>query len=226
MTFFPGPDNFIDIHSHNPGNEDGVFRIYNVFSSVPAEISKPRPVSIGLHPWHLSAEAIEEMPGIIRSAKMLENFIAIGEAGLDKVIKTPFEIQLDAFVKQIELSIELHKPLIIHCVRAIPELIRLRKKYSGAPGWIIHGFTAGAGHALEAVREGIYISIGQRLLKDPRKSAEILKNVPVSMIFAETDDDPASIADIYGIIAGTYGISVNELKEKIYLNFHRVFGKQ
>jgi TatD DNase family protein len=226
MIHFPGPDDLIDIHSHNPGNEDGVFRIYNVFTSASAEISKPGPVSIGLHPWHLSPEAIEEMPGIIRNAKMLENFIAVGEAGLDKVIKTPLDIQTDAFTKQIELSIELQKPLIIHCVRAIPELIQLRKKYSAAPCWIIHGFTAGVGHALEAVREGIYISIGQRLLKNPIKSSEIIKNIPDSMIFAETDDDPASITEIYRIIAGTYGISVFELKEKIYLNFQRVFGKQ
>lgn len=219
----PSPACFIDIHSHKRESEEGVFRVFNVFSSVFPDVPKDMAMSIGLHPWHLSPEAIENMPDVIRKALQLKNVLAIGETGLDKVIKTSLEIQTEVFKKQIELSIEFNKPLIIHCVRAFSELFELRRIYKQSPAWILHGFNADKSVALECIRHGIYISVGIRLLRNKERTSEILKHVPASMIFAETDDHSADIREIYQIIAEKCGISVELLKQTVYSNYHKVF---
>ncbi len=220
----PSPDLFIDIHSHHTEREEGVFRVFNVFSTDFPDVPKDLAISIGLHPWHLSDEAIAEMPGIIREAIKMENLVAIGEAGLDKVILTPLEVQLGAFKIQFELSREYGKPLIIHCVRAFQELAGLRRSYKDSPAWIVHGFNANGKVAEECIRLGIYLSIGLRLLRNPKRAREVLNKVPVSMIFAETDDDPTGIAEIYSSIAEYYQMSPETLKESVYANYCRVFG--
>jgi TatD DNase family protein len=223
MVYFPKNTDFIDIHSHHPESEEGVFRIHNIFSSDYPRIPTDRPISIGLHPWHLSEKAIQEMPDAIRKTITFDNTVAIGEAGLDRIIQTPAEQQLDAFRTQVEISIENKMPLIIHCVKAFPELVNLRKEFKNATPWIIHGFNANQTLAAECVSFGIYISLSWRLFRNPEKAQKITAVVPLSMIFAETDEDPQPIQDIYQTIGSLYSVSQDELKRVILENFTRVF---
>jgi TatD DNase family protein len=225
LTYFPKITDYIDIHSHNPENEEGVFRILNIFTSDFPEIPADRPISVGLHPWHLTEESISEMPGILKQAAVAENVMAFGEAGLDAVIKTPIEQQLTVFRTQIELSIELKKPLVIHCVRVFPVLFNLRKEYGNSTPWIIHGFNASQEIAAECVKMGIFISFSQRLFRNPEKAQNIVKVVPHSMVFAETDDDSMPIQEVYKSISTLYDLSEVELKSIIFRNYSGVFHK-
>ncbi len=223
MVFLPEHSDFIDIHSHHTEREEGVFRIQNVFTSDFPDIPADRPISIGLHPWHLSPESIEALPVIFDQVLSSPNVLAVGEAGLDQVIKISLENQLPVFRKQIEFSIEYSKPLIIHCVKAIPELIKLRKEYKDAKGWIVHGFNANETLAAECVEAGICISLSQRLFRNPEKALKIVKQVPLSMAFAETDDDSMSIMEVYDTISQFYEISVTDVKNWIFLNYRNIF---
>jgi TatD DNase family protein len=223
MVFYPRESDFIDIHSHHTEREEGVFRIQNVFTSDFQDIPADRPISIGLHPWHLSAESIQELPGILNKVLSNINVLALGEAGLDRVIKVSLEDQFPAFRKQIEFSIEYGKPLIIHCVKAIPELIKLRKEYTNATGWIVHGFNGNETLAAECVEAGICISLSQRLFRNPEKALKIAKQVPLSMAFAETDDDSMSIREVYETISQFYEMSVSEVISRFYLNYRNIF---
>jgi TatD DNase family protein len=225
MTYFPKITDYIDIHSHHPEKEEGVFRILNVYPSEFPEIPADLPISIGLHPWYLTEESISEMPGILKQAAAAENVLAFGEAGLDTVIKTPIELQHPVFRTQIKLSIEFNRPLIIHCVRAFPELFKLRKKYGNSTPWIIHGFNASQAIAAECVERGIFISLGQRLFRNPEKAQKIVKTVPLSMVFAETDDDSMPIQEVYRSISTLYDLSEVELKGIIFRNYSGVFHK-
>jgi len=223
MTFFPKETDFIDIHSHQTELGEGVFRIHNVFTSGFSNIRTDAPVSIGLHPWHISNDSIIELADVIKKAASLDNLMAVGEAGLDRMINTPVEQQMSVFRTQIELSIELNKPLIIHCVRAFPELFGLRKEYTKATSWIVHGFSASPAIAAECVKKGIYISLSQRLFRNPDKALKVARAVPISMVFAETDEDPLPVTEIYNIIAGYYGLSLSAVKGVLFDNFQRVF---
>ena len=219
MDFYPLKSDFIDIHSHHTEREEGVFRIQNVFSSDFGDIPSDRPISIGLHPWHLSPQSIQDLPEVMKQALSFPNVMAIGEAGIDKVIRKTVEEQLPVFRKQIELAAKYRKPLIIHCVKAFPELLVLRKEFAESGTWIVHGFNANDAIARECVEAGIFISLSQRLFRNPEKAREIANVVPLSMIFAETDDDPMPIREVYAAISGLYGISLSELKTKIHENY-------
>jgi TatD DNase family protein len=227
MKLIPKTTDFIDIHSHHAEAEEGVFRIYNVFASDFPKFSSDRPISVGLHPWNLTVETSHDLSLILDGETShdlsLQNILAVGEAGLDRIIQTPMDIQIKAFRTQIDLSIEYKKPLIIHCVKAFPELSELRKEYRNATPWIIHGFNANQTIAAECVKMGIYISLSSRLFRNPEKTAQIAKVIPVSMIFAETDDDIVPIHEIYQTISGLYNLSLQKIKETILENFSRVF---
>jgi TatD DNase family protein len=225
MSFIPKEADYIDIHSHSSEREEGVFRIHNLFTSDYPKIPTDRPISIGLHPWHITEQSIRELPDALKQAVALTNVLALGEAGLDRVIQTPMEQQLHVFRTQVEISIVNKKPLIIHCVKAFPELLNLRKVYRNATPWIIHGFNANQAVAAECVTKGIYISLSQRLFRNHEKAGKVIKVVPVSMIFAETDDDPVPIQEIYNTISNLYGLNLDEVKRNIFENFKKVFGK-
>ncbi len=221
MSHSPKESDFIDIHSHSEKEENGVFRIHNVFATDYKKIPSELPVSIGLHPWHINDNSISLLPEILQNSASLENCLAIGETGLDSLVQTPISTQITVFRKHIEIGIKENKPLIIHFVKAFPELLSLRKEYTNAAPWIIHGFNANPTIAAECLKHGIYLSLSQRLFRNPEKAEKIMKVVPVSMIFAETDEDSMSIQEIYDTIATFYGLSISALKKIIFENYRR-----
>lgn len=223
MNIFPDSSDFIDIHSHNPEQRPGIFRIQNVFTSDFPEFPADRPVSIGLHPWHINDESVAMLDEVMQQIQRLPNLLAIGESGLDGVIKIPMNLQIEIFRKQIEISRELKKPLIIHCVKGYHELFKLKMFYPGTPSWIVHGFNASPEIASECIKLGIYISLSQRLFRNPDKAGKIVASVPLSMIFAETDDDPLEIEKVYEAVAGAYSLRSDALKSIILENYNRVF---
>lgn len=66
--------------------------------------------------------------------------MAIGEVGLDKVTSTPFDLQMNILQKQLELAKKYDKPVIIHCVKAYSDLIKIKKRDFKMQVWIFHGF--------------------------------------------------------------------------------------
>ena len=50
--------------------------------------------------------------------------------------------------------------------------------------------------------------------------------VRLRQMFLETDDAPVGIGEIYGKAAALLGIGVEELREAIFGNYEKVFGKR
>jgi len=116
--------------------------------------------SAGTHPWNVGTTyALESLPNSPR-------IVAVGEVGLDKAQGPPLDIQQKELLKWIEIS-EIRKlPLILHIVRAFPEIIALKKKLSPKQPWIIHGFRGKPQLALELLRHGFYLSIEEKYNPD------------------------------------------------------------
>ena len=222
MKLLPRSTDFIDVHSHHKEVQEGVFRIHNIFSSEYDSASR-NPVSVGLHPWHLSGDAVSRLQLVLELALRRDNVLAAGETGLDKLIKTTFEEQMHVFRIHVEESIRCRKPLIIHCVKAFPELLNMRREYPLATPWIIHGFNSNQTIAAECVKMGIYISFSRRLLRNPEKAAKVRNQIPITFVFAETDEDEMGIDEVYAGIADLYNLDLSELKHHIFANFNRVF---
>ena len=132
--------------------------------------------SAGIHPWKLTERNAEEQFELLQQLLVKEQFVAVGEAGFDKLTAAPMELQVRMFEKQVELSEKYRLPLIIHCVKAMDELLAVRKKLNPAQPWIgTASRETAAGRATDKERH--LSSFGAHY------SEETVKGVPVGRLF-------------------------------------------
>lgn len=212
-------EKFIDIHSHNITFDDSVFQIINLYPDISYKQNFLQKFSMGLHPWFIDDMYLEKLD-ILENYLHNPEIIAIGECGLDKICKTPFKTQLLVFEKQIILSETFHKPLIIHCVKAIDELLELTKRTSSIK--IIHGFNGNIFLAEQLLNKGFYLSIGTNIFTN-HKIQEIIKQIPLEYLFLESDDKANTIKSVYTKVCELRNIELKELQNRINKNFNTVW---
>jgi len=213
----------IDFHTHR-ANEVGNIQILNVFAQNLPFNEPDHLFSAGLHPWHIGKVNPEECFRAIDHAAEQKNMLAVGECGLDRLIDTDFALQEWCFKQQIQVAENHHKPLIIHCVRAYSDLMKLKKEAKSGLPWIIHGYRGNLETTLSLIRHGFYFSVGEQLLKDETKMA-VLRAIPINRLFLETDESELSIAKIYSLAAQILKVDENELVQILANNFNAIFGE-
>lgn len=211
----------INLHTHCLTHDESI-QVLNVFAQELLEVNDSQFYSAGLHPWHISENDTDKCLLEIEKAGIDKRMIAVGECGLDRLITTDFEIQQSVFRKQVDIAEKLQKPLIIHCVRAFNELIVIKKQCQSNLPWIIHGFTGNQEITKSLIRQGFYFSVGEPMLKDPRKY-DAFREIPMERLFLETDDRNISIENIYLLAAKIREIDEISLIESIHFNFKTVF---
>ena len=150
---------------------------------------------------------------------------AIGECGLDRACDSDFELQREVFIKQIELSEQYHKPMIIHAVRSYPDIISIRKETKSNQPWIIHGFNGNEHSAEQLLRhDGIYLSLGDVLFKNEKRAELLLDIIPSDRLFLETDVAERSIVEVYEKASLLSGVATDILRKDIFDNFVKIFG--
>jgi TatD DNase family protein len=223
MNYTPAESDLIDIHSHSGAAEPGLFRILNIFTHDFTRLPENQAVSVGLHPWYIDEGSESTFEGILIKTAGLPQVMAIGETGLDKLCSIPMEKQEAIFRVHIRIANEVRKPLIIHCVRAYPELTGFRKLSEPGIAWVVHGFSGKTRTAEELVEKDFYLSVGNRMLMDRKKSREFCSVIPMDHIFVETDDDKVPLEEIYRETAELYHVTVPALKKSILGNYMKVF---
>ena len=213
---------FIDIHTHTAKSGDNLIQIVNL------DLKQPCPnqghYSYGIHPWALDKAdfQVDEALNKLKENLQQPQVIALGEAGLDK-FHADFERQIRLFERQIVLSENLKKPMILHDVKSHNEIVALRKKHRAKQPWIVHGFNGTAQDAAQLIRQGIFLSVGESLLHPDRKIYNSLKTIDIDYIFFETDMAEIGIETVYEAAAKLLEIDVSEIKTKIFSNFARIF---
>ena len=203
---------FINIHTHHKATDETIITVINQY---PKELQDDiLYYSIGIHPWYIKKESLDDEFRILKTALVNKNCIAIGECGLDKLTTTAFELQKEVFTKQLALAKKYKKPVIIHCVKAFDELILIRKKYPEIK-MIVHGFTKNNKLAKQLQNQDFYLSFGEQLLKNEA----LLTGIDISKLFFETDDTLVDIKTIYKAAAKQLNVSLPDLKEKILTNY-------
>jgi len=215
---------FIDIHTHQiiNGAKNSKF-IYNVIVGKDLEPQKHW-FSIGIHPWYIRNEA--EQLNALKDALLDNNqkLLFVGECGLDKIIETPLEKQIEVFEQQIKLSEQFKKPLIIHCVRAYQEILKIKNQSKPKQSWIIHGFNRKYSIAEKLIAEQVSLSFGYSYL-NTETGKLVLRKVPLNKIFLETDADTThTIEEVYILAASILAIPVKELENQIKENLCRITG--
>ncbi|MDR1517234.1 MAG: TatD family hydrolase [Dysgonamonadaceae bacterium] len=211
-----------DIHTHQILLEDNddpyhscILDVYPLEFEVAKESYNRHSFSCGIHPWH--AEDSENQMLYLAEIASDPRIIAIGETGLDKLKGPSYDLQIPVFKKHIELSENLGKPVIVHCVKAWDELIRVYKETNPTQPWIIHGFRGKPELAKHLVKEGFLFSFGEDI------NVESMQFIPTKSMFCETDDAEMDIREIYLQAAQALDMELEAFAKIVAENVYRVF---
>lgn len=141
--------------------------------------------AVGFHPENLNdmpSDYLNRLAALSKHKKV----VAIGETGLDYHWDIPRDMQKKVFEKQIKLSLELDLPLIVHDREAHGDTMDLLLKYR--PKALIHCFSGSVEMMKEAVKLGMYISLGGAVtFKNARRVIDVVREVPIDRLLLETD---------------------------------------
>ncbi len=176
--------------------------------------------------------------------------VAIGECGLDfyKHANSPIdtnhtnEKQEKVFRKQIELSIEVKKPLMLHLrsgsgLSAYKEAFRIISDYDlNLTAGNLHFFAGNLEEAEPFLEKGFYFSFGG-VLTITRDYDEVLSKLPIDRILSETDcpyvaptpyrgkrNEPAYVEEVVKKIADIKKMHLEEVKNILFRNALEFFG--
>ena len=208
-----------DAHAHGvPGGQDESFRLWNLRDPGCA-VPETFYFSAGIHPWDAGKYELAAFAPLFDSARCL----AIGECGLDRTSEIPLPLQKKVFEAQIEEAGRRGKPLLIHCVRCFPELLRLKAlQPPDAPAWVIHGFRGTKRKAFDLLDAGCVLSFGAGLLRDAG-NMDYFAEIPLDRILIETDESPELFERILAEAAAMHLLPPSGFAAAVRANFERIF---
>lgn len=215
---------YIDAHTHkiDPAADHAGLLDAPVMEALP-EAPPGWKLSSGIHPWNpVDADAMPKAFAELRRRAEGGMLAAIGECGLDRLRGGKLPFQLEILTRQLELAGELKLPCVIHCVRAIPELLMIRKRFRSVP-WIIHGFSGNTAQMTELIRHDCHLSFGSALVSS-QQAEKVLKMTPPERILLESDAFGMDITAIYARAAQVLGMDMEALRGLIRENFTGIFG--
>ena len=253
--------NYVDTHAHIDGAEFDADRDEVVARARAAGVSKVLVPAIdlasvgsvlrtcdrypgfaypmaGLHPEEVRAD-FRDVLATMRS-RIDGRFVAIGEVGIDYYWSREFEKeQLEAFEEQVRWSVELRKPLMIHCRKGQNEMVAVLRRYRGElPGGVFHCFTGNEREAEELLAfDNFALGIGGVLTFKKSHLPEVLPHIPLQRIVLETDspymapvpmrgkrNESAFVSYVLARVADCYGVSQEAVAEATNATVERIFG--
>lgn len=190
----------------------------------------------GVHPYHLGGYDFEKIKAMCGEEKC----IAVGECGLDYFRlsegreQEEKEEQKRALIEQIELSIKLNLPLILHVREASNDMAEILRRYPKARG-VFHCFNAD--EVLLEFKDKFFYGIGGVLtFKNARRLLEVLPKIPISRLVLETDapyltphphrgerNEPKFIPLVLQKISEILAIPVEQISEQCEKNTKELF---
>lgn len=192
--------------------------------------------TVGYHPTDARHIVPSDYDLLIKQLKH-ERVVGIGECGLDFYWDKEFkEAQIEVFKRQIELSIQYKKPLIIHMREASEATYNVLSEYKSLKG-IMHCYSGSPEMAVHFLDLGLHISLGGPVTflngRIPKKVAEM---VPLDKILIETDapylsphpfrgktNEPARVKLVAEEIARIKKMSYEDLAKQTRDNAYKLF---
>jgi len=196
----------------------------------------------GVHPHHARDCDPATIPAL-RALAARPRVIALGECGLDfnRNYSTHLE-QERCFVAQLELGIELGKPLFLHSRDAHPRFAEILHHYRPAKA-VAHCFTGGQAELHAYLKLGLYIGITGWICDERRGRhlLELVHDIPPDRLLVETDapylaprdlrpqpksrrNEPAYLPHVLGTVARALGRTIDELAAQTARNASVLFG--
>lgn len=193
-------------------------------------------LSAGVHPLDVESGLDDDL--LLESAQN-EKVIAVGETGLDYFYSAETKsLQQECFERQISLSLQVDKPLIVHTRDAREDTIAMLKNGNAdRVGGVLHCFTENWDMAKAAIDLGFYISVsGIVTFKNAGELRSVIRKVPKDRLMVETDspylapvphrgkeNQPAFVRDVAEFVAELRGETYQDLIEYTGNNFFNLF---
>ncbi len=195
---------------------------------------------MGLHPGSVKENWEEELAAIFTEIDQNPGFYhAIGEIGMDLYWdKTFVKQQQQVFHRQIQKSLELKLPIVIHCREAFDEIFEILEDYRNTKLFgIFHCFTGNLEQARQAIDFNLKLGIGGIVTFKNGGLDKVVEQVNPRYLVLETDapylaphpkrgkrNEPAYLKWIAQKIADLHLISLEELERITTQNAQEVFG--
>lgn len=143
--------------------------------------------AVGIHP-HDAAKGVDKWGDIERLARLPE-VVAIGEIGLDYHRDlSPREVQVECFIRGLDLSRKVGLPVIIHERKAGDQALDIIKAHPPGGAVVFHCFSGDRSSARKRLDLGGYLGFGGPITY-PRQDElrEALRYCPPDRILFETD---------------------------------------
>ena len=144
----------------------------------------------GVHPHHARSFSPAHRNELIELLR-LQRVVAVGECGLDYFRNlSPPSCQRQAFLAQLEIAAQVHKPVFLHQRDAHADFSAILREFQGTlQGGVAHCFTGGDLELETYLTLGLYIGITGWACDERRGQAlrAVLKKIPADRLLIETD---------------------------------------
>ncbi|WEK69517.1 MAG: TatD family hydrolase [Candidatus Chryseobacterium colombiense] len=198
----------------------------------------------GIHPHDAKSfthESINELRKLLKQ----DHVVSVGECGLDFDRDfSPRPIQEKCYRAQLELAIEVNKPLFLHERSAFKRFNEITDEYiSKLPNAVVHCFTGTLNEAKIYLDKGFYLGFTGAISDQNRfkQLEEVVKYAPLDRMMIETDapfmlpknmprmqnrrNEPAFLPYIAQTIANLKKLSISEVANEtreVARNFFRI----
>ncbi len=195
---------------------------------------------IGLHPCSVRQNFKEVLDGM-EPELMSGKYIGVGETGIDLFWDITFKSQqIEAFERQIGWAKNIHLPVIIHSRESLDLTIEvIERHYHPDLKGIFHCFSGSQEQIRRIENLGFKVGIGGVVTFKKGGLAEILAQIPLSMMVLETDapylapvpyrgkrNEPSYLALIAQKIAEVLDMPIEEVARITTENAEAVYGKK
>jgi TatD DNase family protein len=166
--------------------------------------------------------------------------VAVGECGLDgpSAERAPMERQVRVLRGHFELARKHRLPLLVHCLRAQPQLLELLKQEAPVPaGILLHSYSGSNDLVKKYLKYDCHFSFaGPVSFTEARRPLDALRAVPLERLMAETDapdqaphphrggrSEPAYLPLIVEAMARARGETVEQVAEATTKNAQALF---
>lgn len=176
--------------------------------------------AFGIHPWFINTIQNGFEKRLYELLKLNEKFM-VGEIGVDKY-KPDMESQIDIFVKQLNVAVELNRTVFLHCVGAWDKILHILKQYKKTPTIVAHDFNGGPEILNTLIKNYDFMFSIHRA--DKPTEIQRIEEIPVDKILVESDAKSdvvlSDVVDKISIIKEQENIS-----DIIYENTQRIISK-
>lgn len=202
----------------------------------------------GIHPHdakHFDGQSIAQLKALLQ----LKEVVSVGECGLDFDRDfSPRDVQERCYKAQLELAIEVQKPLFLHERAAFNRFMAVTNDYlPQLPKAVVHCFTGSMAEAKTYLDNGFYLGFTGAISDSNRFShlKEVLQYVPLDRLMIETDapfmlpknvpknqltkyherrNEPAFLPFVAGTIAQIKGVGLDVIAKHSTENAKDFFG--